>query len=323
MATTFEALKHAEFMALMESSDCEKVIYTEHQEIISRKLEGTFEADKANQSLKRYAASVCFDHSRVVLPTEKERGNFINANYISGFKQTKRFICGEAPTRRTCYDFYRMLWMEHAQIIVMLCQKKENGKEKCYPYWSEKEESSMMVGKFKITTTSVERFPHYVKSVLSLTDGTTATQTVIHYNFTAWPDHDVPTNTSEFLNFVLEVRQCQKELYAESLKMGHQLPQPFPIVVHCHAGLGRTPCFCVVDISISRFNEEKTVSIASTVCDIRQGRFHTLFNPFQYLFCYRAVKLYIESIPVEAVRKTSTIQQAVSFLRNLGNLVNK
>nr|ACE75203.1 protein tyrosine phosphatase [Glyptapanteles flavicoxis] len=317
MAEIFKELNHAEFMALMEKSNCEDIIIAEHQQIISRRLEGTFEADKNNRSLNRFAHAVCFDHSRVILPKERNRGDYINANYINGFEHTKKFICGQAPTRRTCYDFYRMLWMEHVQIIVMLCQKKENGKEKCHPYWSDVEQSSMKFGKFRVTTTSVERFPHYVKSTLLLTDGSVATQTVIHYNFTAWPDHDVPTNISEFLSFVLDVRQCQKELYEESLTTGPRFSQPVPIVVHCNAGLGRTPSFCAVDISISRYNENKKISIASTVNDIRQGRFHCLFNPFQYIFCYKVVKLYIESLPVKAVRKTSTVQQAVSFLRNL------
>ncbi|CAH2095655.1 unnamed protein product [Euphydryas editha] len=124
--------------------------------------------------------------------------------------------------------------MEQVQIIVMLTQKKENGKEKCYPYWSDVEQTSFRLGKFQITTTNIEKFPHYVKSTLVLTDGTEATQTVIHFNFTAWPDHDVPKNTSEFVSFVLEVRQCQREFHENSLQNGHKLSQPRPIVVHCN-----------------------------------------------------------------------------------------
>ncbi|AAV98009.1 protein tyrosine phosphatase [Cotesia plutellae polydnavirus] len=313
----YDELKSVDFMALMERSDCEVLIAAEHQKIMSEKIQGTFEAEKANKSLNRYADAVCFDHSRVILPTERNGGNYINANYVDGFEHSKKFICGQAPTRRTCYDFYRMLWMEHVQIVVMLCKKKENGREKCHPYWSEEEQSSMRFGKFRVTTTSVMRFPHYVKSTIVLTDGTEATQTVTHYNFIAWPDHDVPKNTSEFLSFVLEVRQRQKELHAESLEMGHKRSQPPPIVVHCNAGLGRTPCFCVVDISISRFDETKTVSIPSIVSSIRQARFHSLFNPFQYLFCYKAVKMYVESAPVKVATRATPIQQAVSFFRNL------
>lgn len=187
-----EELKYAEFLALMYRSDCKEVINAEHQRVISEKVEGTFTAQKENRSLNRFLHNVCFDHSRVILPKERNRGNYINANYIDGFEHTKKFICGEAPTRNTCYDFYRMLWMEQVQIIVMLTQKKENGKEKCYPYWSDVEQTSFRLGKFQITTTNVEKFPHYVKSTLVLTDGTEATQTVIHFNFTAWPDHECP-----------------------------------------------------------------------------------------------------------------------------------
>ncbi|KAG8041583.1 hypothetical protein G9C98_002876 [Cotesia typhae] len=313
----YEELKYADFLALMYRTDCKKVIDAEHQRVISEEVEGTFTAEKENRSLNRFAHAVCFDHSRVILPTERNRGNYINANYIDGFEYTKKFICGEAPTRHTCYDFYRILWMEQVQIIVMLTQKKENGREKCYPYWSDAEQSSFRLGKFQITTTNVERLPHYVKSTLVLTDGTGATQTMTHFNFTAWPDHNVPKNTSEFLNFVLEVRQCQSELYQNSLQIGHKRSQPPPIVVHCNAGLGRTPCFCVVDISISKFNQTQTVSIPSVVSNIPQQRSHSLFNPFQYFFCYEAVKLYLASANTKPLIRTGSVQQVVSYLKNL------
>ncbi|CAH0403843.1 unnamed protein product [Chilo suppressalis] len=46
----------------------------------------------------------------------------------------------------------------------------EGGKEKCFPYWSEEEQSSLNFQKFKVTTTKIERFPHYVKTTLLLTD---------------------------------------------------------------------------------------------------------------------------------------------------------
>lgn len=317
MAKTFKELNHAEFAALMECDDCKKIITAEHQEIISAKIEGTFVATEGNRSLNRYADAVCFDHSRVILPTERNRGDYINANYVDGFEHRKKFICGQAPTRHTVYDFYRMLWMEHVQIIVMLCQTKEKGREKCYPYWSTVEQSTMRLGKFKITTVSVERFTQYVKSILVLTDGTEATQTITHFNYIAWPDHDVPINISEFVNFVLDVRQCQEELHAASLQIGHQRSQPPPIVVHCNAGLGRTPCFCVVDTSFSRFDKTHTVSIASIVLNIRQARFHSLFNPFQYLFCYNALKVYIESVTVKNATNKTAFFKTVSFLKNL------
>lgn len=317
MATPYKDLKYADFMALMERRDREEVIKTEHKQVISEKISGTFEASKNNSCLNRFGHCVCFDHSRVVLPNEKNRGTYINANYVNGFAYKNKFICGEAPTQRTSYDFYRMIWMEHVQVIVMLCRKIEGGKEKCFPYWSEEEQSSLNFQKFKVTTTKIERFPHYVKTTLLLTDGTDASQIVTHYNYMAWPDHGLPSDISQFLDFVLEVKRNDKHLYEESLKNGHNRSQPPPIVVHCNAGLGRTPCYCTVDITISKFNSTQNISIPSIVSHIREQRFHCLFNPSQYYFCYEAIKVYLDSIKVKDVTKTSSIQKAVSFIKNL------
>lgn len=139
MGTEFKSLKHSDFVALMVRSDRKEIIAEEHRQIVSKKIEGSFEANKSNPSLNRFPHSVCFDHSRVILPTEK-RGNYINGNYVDGFESPKRFICTQAPTQQTCYDFYRMLWMEQVQMVVMLCQKREDGKDKCYPYWSQEEQ---------------------------------------------------------------------------------------------------------------------------------------------------------------------------------------
>lgn len=321
MATEFKDLKQSDFVALMARSDRKEIIAGEHKQILSKEIEGSFDANERNLGLNRFPHKVCFDHSRVILPTEKKRGNYINANYVDGFECSKRFICTEAPTQRTCYDFYRMLWMEQVQIVVMLCQKKEDGKDKCYPYWNEAEQQSIKFQKFQVTTTEVERFSSYVKTTLHITDGTEATQKVIHFNFIAWPDHGVPSDTTEFLSFVLEVRRSQEELYLESLIGGHQRSQAPPMVVHCNAGLGRTPCFCVVDISIAKFDIEQKLSIGSIVFYIRKRRHHSLFNVSQYVFCYEALKLYVDSVKVKTSPKTSPIQKAISFVRQLNNLV--
>ncbi|XP_061706716.1 receptor-type tyrosine-protein phosphatase epsilon-like [Cydia pomonella] len=323
MGTEFKDLKHSDFVALMARSDREEIIAEEHRQILKKEIEGSFEASESNPGLNRFPHSVCFDHSRVILPTERKRGNYINANYVDGFESPKRYVLAEAPKQQTCYDWYRLLWMEQVQIVVMLCKKREDGKNKCYPYWSEVEQQSVKFQKFEVTTTKVERFSTYLKTTLHITDGTEATQKVTHFNFIAWPDHGVPSDTAEFLRFVLEVRRSQEELYVESLIDGHRHSQAPPMVIHCNAGLGRTPCFCVVDISIAKFEVEQKVSIGSIVYYIRKQRHHSLFNVSQYLFCYEALKLYVDSVEVKKSPRTSPIQKAVSFFRQLSNLVSR
>ncbi|CAG9792675.1 unnamed protein product [Diatraea saccharalis] len=203
----------------------------------------------------------------------------------------------------------------------MLCQKKENGKEKCYPYWHEEEQQSLKFQKFQVTTTKVERFSSYVKTTPHITDGTEAVQKVTHFNFIAWPDHNVPSDTTEFFQFLLEVRRFQEELDVESMINGYQYSQAPPMVAHCNAGLGRTHCFCVVDISIAKFEIEQKVSIASIVGYIRTRRYHSLFSVWQYIFCYDVLKLYVDSVEVKISSGPSAIQKAITFLRQVNNLV--
>lgn len=70
-AKRMEELKYADFLTLMYRSDCEEVTFAEHQKVICEKVEGTFTAKKENRCLNRFAHAVCFDHSRVILPTER------------------------------------------------------------------------------------------------------------------------------------------------------------------------------------------------------------------------------------------------------------
>ena len=48
-----------------------------------------------------------------------------------------------------------------------------------------------------------------------------------HLHYDSWPDHGVPADITEFLTFVLRVRQ-------------QRVGMAVPTVVHCSAGIGRT-----------------------------------------------------------------------------------
>ena len=59
-------------------------------------VQGTFNVGKLrpNQYKNRYIDIPCFDHSRVVLPLLEDDpySDFINANYVDGYKQKRAFI---------------------------------------------------------------------------------------------------------------------------------------------------------------------------------------------------------------------------------------
>ncbi len=54
--------------------------------------------------------------------------------------------------------------------------------------------------------------------------------------YLAWPDHGVPDDSSDFLNFVSQVRSKREDT-------------PEPVVVHCRSGIKNVPTVSTINIS--------------------------------------------------------------------------
>ncbi|AAW51786.1 PTP 2 [Bracoviriform demolitoris] len=317
----FRSLNYSEFLNLVEKSDFEEVVTREHEKIMAQKVDGTFNESMKleNRKLNRYLDMLCFDHTRVTLPAEKNRGDYINANYVDGYEYKKKFICTQAPLQQTAYDFWRTVWMHHTRIIVMMCKKKENRKQ-CFAYWNDIEGGDIVFGKFKITTTQIETHLSYIETTLLVTDGTSAIQEVTHFVFTQWPDYGVPNDVMNLLNFILTVKSAQKDvirqLAQERFKIGDNPP---PIVVHCSAGVGRTGAYCLLDSAISEFDACATISIPSTLINIRNQRYYCIFILPQYFFCYRVMERYV-NLTVNKVSKKLIANVATALFNKVLHL---
>ena len=54
---------------------------------------------------------------------------YINANYVHGWSNDYHaFIATQGPLANTIVDFYRMIWQEHAPVIVMITRLFEKNK---------------------------------------------------------------------------------------------------------------------------------------------------------------------------------------------------
>jgi len=49
-------------------------------------------------------------------------------------------------------------------------------------------------------------------------------------------------------------------------------PDKGPILVHCSAGVGRTGTLVALDSLLQQLNDEQSVSIFNTICDLRHQR---------------------------------------------------
>ncbi|OXU28437.1 hypothetical protein TSAR_008409 [Trichomalopsis sarcophagae] len=272
-------------------------LVAEYMEIKQRPPEGSFNNAKlkTNVSKNRYTDVLCYDHSRVCLSQLENdpSSDYINANFVDGYKQKNAFISTQGPLPKTCPDFWRMVWEQQTLVIVMTTRVVERGRTKCAQYWGPEPGDQVTAGNFTITSLEVDTNPDYTITKLLLTNNKTEeTREVCHMLYTAWPDYGVPQSAKALLQFLSLVRQQQNKLLASRGDTWAGHPRGPPIVVHCSAGIGRTGTFCTLDICISRLEDTGTVDIRGTVERIRAQRAFSIQMPDQYVFCHRALAEY-------------------------------
>ncbi|XP_023618283.1 tyrosine-protein phosphatase non-receptor type 4 isoform X7 [Myotis lucifugus] len=100
--------------------------------------------------------------------------------------------------------------------------------------------------------------------------------------YTAWPDHGVPDDSSDFLDFVCHVRN--KRAGKEE-----------PVVVHCSAGIGRTGVLITMETAMCLIECNQPVYPLDIVRTMRDQRAMMIQTPSQYRFvCEAILKVYEE-----------------------------
>ncbi len=211
----------------------------------------------------------------------------INASKI--IKETidgKKFsiIATQAPKQTTISSFWDLIFSsKHVKDIVVLGNpwpetNPDIPSEAIQDYWSSK--AILASSKYEITRNKeTEVAPVYAmryggakpisdsanKTVVTITNRLTGeSKTVNVYNYHAWPDHGLPTETSDFDNFVSMFKDKRK------------------LVVHCSAGVGRTGTFSAC-LEVLRRGAE-TADIRDIVTEMRTHRTLMVQNLDQYLF---------------------------------------
>uniref|UniRef100_A0AC34PW97 Protein-tyrosine-phosphatase n=1 Tax=Panagrolaimus sp. JU765 TaxID=591449 RepID=A0AC34PW97_9BILA len=229
-----------------------------------------------NSSKNRYNNVVAYDHTRVRLSyTGEEGSDYINANFIDGYRKPKAYIATQGPMPETFADFWRMVWEQNAKTVVMLTKLKEGTRIKCDQYWPNKGRS--IYGRIAVTLMDVLDLPHYTMRTIQIEHlDENIVREVKQMQYTAWPDHNVPDHPTPFLMFLKRVKALNQ-------------PENTPIICHCSAGIGRTGAFIAIDIMLDRLRFENTVDIFECVTSLRAQRFYMVQTDDQYIFIHDAV----------------------------------
>ncbi|XP_028043721.1 tyrosine-protein phosphatase non-receptor type 9 isoform X1 [Bombyx mandarina] len=283
-------------------------LVAEYDEIRSRPPVGTFHNAKlpSNLAKNRYTDVLCYDHSRVLLSQtdpDDPTTDYINANYVDGYKQKNAYICTQGPLPKTFGDFWRMVWEQGTVVIVMTTRVMERGRVKCGQYWPAAAGARQQHGPYAVLAEDVIQHDDYTISSLVLTElRTEQVRRVWHGQYTRWPDYGVPgggggggaagARALPVLRFMQLVRRAQQRGLAElgDAWAGHSKGPP--IVVHCSAGIGRTGTFLTLDTCAARLEAEGAADVRGTVERIRSQRAHSIQMPDQYVFCHLALLEY-------------------------------
>ncbi|CAI9734115.1 tyrosine-protein phosphatase non-receptor type 9 isoform X2 [Octopus vulgaris] len=271
-----------------------KGLRQEYLNIRSESPTGTFYVSKAKCNLpkNRYLDVLCYDHSRVVISMVDGDPNsdYINANFVDGYKQKNAYITTQGCLSRTTGDFWRMVWEQKCLVIVMLTRIMERNRLKCEQYWPLETDTYETYDHFVVHNSCVKQSSDYQVSTLILKNNKTGEERVIqHMQFIRWPDYGVPHKAEAFLQFLSKVRTLQAEAVQDLGDSWHGHPLGPPIVVHCSAGIGRTGTLITIDINIHRLEDIGTVNTYQTVRKIRSQRAFSIQVPDQYVFCHLAL----------------------------------
>ncbi|CAK1595494.1 unnamed protein product [Parnassius mnemosyne] len=295
---------------------------------------------RENQPKNRYPDIKAYDQTRVKLSQVDgiSGSDYINANYVMGYKERKQFICAQGPTDTTVNDFWRMIWEHGLELIVMLTNLEEYSKVKCSKYWPDEGRGPRAFGNITVHHVTEKRYSDYIVRELRITkqplnadgqpiienngiakrngdckeaaDGShpNSPQTrgesrlVRQYHFLMWKDFAAPEHPYSILKFIKRVNEAWSNMVGR------------PVVVHCSAGVGRTGTLVALDCLLEQLRATGQVAVFNTVAELRRQRNFLVQSLKQYVFVYRALVEYAHYGDTEI--PASRLKSSIDRLRN-------
>ncbi|XP_036988292.2 tyrosine-protein phosphatase non-receptor type 13 isoform X17 [Artibeus jamaicensis] len=244
---------------------------------------------KENRRKNRYKNILPYDATRVPLG---EEGGYINASFIKMpvGKEEFVYIACQGPLPATVGDFWQMIWEQKSTVIAMMTQEVEGEKIKCQRYWpSVLGRTTMVSDRLRLALVKMQLLKGFVVRAMTLEDiQTREVRRISHLNFTAWPDHDTPSQPDDLLTFISYMRHIHSS---------------GPIITHCSAGIGRSGTLICIDVVLGLISQDLEFDISDLVRCMRLQRHGMVQTQDQYIFCYQVILYVLTRLQAEEEEK--------------------
>ncbi|KAM8800943.1 tyrosine-protein phosphatase non-receptor type 13 [Rhynchonycteris naso] len=244
---------------------------------------------KENRRKNRYKNILPYDATRVPLGNE---GGYINASFIKipVGKEEFVYIACQGPLPTTVGDFWQMIWEQKSTVIAMMTQEVEGEKIKCQRYWPNiLGKTTMVSDRLRLALVKIQLLKGFVVRAMTLEDIETGeVRHISHLNFTAWPDHDTPSQPDDLLTFISYMRFIHKS---------------GPIITHCSAGIGRSGTLICIDVVLGLISQDLEFDISDLVRCMRLQRHGMVQTEDQYIFCYQVILYVLTRLQAEEEQK--------------------
>lgn len=279
----------AESMLLLSEALESGAALAQFEQLYRKKPGATMNIAKYSENLakNRYRDISPYDNTRVVI-LGNASGDYINASHVNMEIPTSgivnRYIATQGPLPNTCADFWQMIWEQQCTLIVMVTTLMERGRVKCHKYWPDQYET-IEYGQLQVRHLSEQENPSiaYREFTLINTENNEKRH-ISHVQYIAWPDHGVPDDATDFLEFVTRVRQSRIGMVEST-------------VVHCSAGIGRTGVLILMETAMCLIEANEPVYPLDIVRSMRDQRAMLIQTATQYKFvCEAILKVYNDGV---------------------------
>uniref|UniRef100_A0A914PXG9 protein-tyrosine-phosphatase n=1 Tax=Panagrolaimus davidi TaxID=227884 RepID=A0A914PXG9_9BILA len=161
-------------------------IFLYHTHVITQDCKQPAPTFNKNEIFNRYRDIRCIEATRVKIAAPSDGNDYIHANYIDGFRESKKYILTQAPFHSTVEKFWEMIWQEKSTTIVSLTILDG---EKVAIYLPIKSGEAFVFGRIKIVNMGTRHIrDSYDATILMVTKGDEPARKLLHFSFYSWPE---------------------------------------------------------------------------------------------------------------------------------------